>query len=91
MAPCHDCRIETLHLEPPRRSEFYMVTDEVWAAAGMGKVDGCLCIGCLEARIGRRLVPDDFPADIPMNSLDESYSRYAWWWRTPRLLDRMTR
>jgi hypothetical protein len=42
-------------------SEVYMVTDEVWRMAGLGGMDGCVCIGCLEKRIGRRLKPDDFP------------------------------
>jgi hypothetical protein len=40
--------------------ETYMVRDKVWRAAGMGPWDGCLCVGCLEKRIGRRLRPKDF-------------------------------
>jgi len=28
---------------------------------------GCLCIGCLEKRIGRRLKPKDFLRDHPFN------------------------
>jgi hypothetical protein len=59
------------------RSETYIVHDHVWKAAGMGSYDGCLCIGCLEKRIGRRLIPDDF-ADHPFNSLPG----------TPRLMER---
>jgi hypothetical protein len=35
------------------RSEVYMVKPAVWKAAGMADFDGCLCIGCLETRIGR--------------------------------------
>jgi hypothetical protein len=34
-------------------SEVYMVKPEVWKAAGLGPMDGCLCIGCLESRLGR--------------------------------------
>jgi hypothetical protein len=42
-------------------SEIYMVHSEVWAAARMGPMSGCLCIGCLETRLGRTLTPADFP------------------------------
>ena len=46
-----------------------MVHDELWAQAGMDKLGGCLCVGCLERRIGRRLVPADFKA-VPANDPD---------------------
>ena len=49
-------------------SEIYMVRDRVWAAAGMTDWGGCLCIGCLEARLGRRLKRKDFLPDHPLNS-----------------------
>jgi hypothetical protein len=49
--------------------EVYTVKNTVWKAAGMGGFDGCLCIGCLEKRIGRLLTPRDFPRDDPFNSL----------------------
>jgi hypothetical protein len=39
---------------------------------------GCLCIGCLEKRIGRRPKPKDFDPDHPFNEMPT----------TPRLLDR---
>ncbi|MBR1172982.1 hypothetical protein JQ617_03355 [Bradyrhizobium sp. KB893862 SZCCT0404] len=42
------------------RSEVYMVTARVWAKAGMSSMGGCLCVGCLETRIGRTLRPRDF-------------------------------
>jgi hypothetical protein len=42
-----------------KRSEIYMVKATIWKAARMGDFDGCLCIGCLEQRIGRRLVPKE--------------------------------
>ena len=32
--------------------EIYMVKDKIWRAAGMEPYGGCLCIGCLEKRIG---------------------------------------
>jgi hypothetical protein len=46
--------------------EVYTVTDEVWRATGLAGWGGCLCIGCLEKRIGRRLKPKDF-LDHPFN------------------------
>ena len=48
--------------------EVYMVRKGVWAKAGVKPLGGCLCIGCLERRIGRRLKPKDFP-DNPLNWL----------------------
>jgi hypothetical protein len=62
---CVDCGFDTLF-----GHEYYMVTDDVWLGAGMKKShkvgDGMLCIGCLEHRIGRQLVPEDFP-NYPIN------------------------
>ncbi len=87
-SPCADCGVETLPVDD-RRTEWYAVTDEVWAAAGMA--DGYLCIGCLEARIGRPLTAADF-ADAPLNDLARAdLMRYAWSWRTPRLVARLSR
>jgi hypothetical protein len=51
------------------KSEVYMVTEKIWKRANMGGMGGCLCIGCLEKRIGRRLKPKDFDRDHPFNSL----------------------
>src|SRR5262249_21765520 len=36
-------------------SEVYIVRDSVWKRAGMAPFGGCLCIGCLEKRLGRKL------------------------------------
>jgi hypothetical protein len=52
-------------------TEVYIVTDEVWKASGLEGWGGCLCIGCLEKRIGRRLKPADFP-DHPFNKMPGS-------------------
>jgi hypothetical protein len=41
-------------------SEVYTVRDAIWAIAGVKPFGGCLCIGCLEARLGRELEPKDF-------------------------------
>jgi hypothetical protein len=51
------------------RCEVYMVRDSVWKAAGLEPMGGCICIGCLEQRLGRRLKPKDFPRRHPFNSL----------------------
>lgn len=51
---CLDCGYHT-------SLEHYYVRDDVWYGdAGMPE-SGMLCIGCLEARIGRVLTPADFP------------------------------
>ena len=42
------------------QSEVYTVRNRIWSEAGMEPYGGCLCIGCLEKRLGRRLTPKDF-------------------------------
>lgn len=37
--------------------EDFYVHDDLWSTYG---VEGMLCIGCLETRLGRKLVPEDF-------------------------------
>jgi len=63
------------------RSEVYTVRAAVWEKAGMGLMGGCLCIGCLEKRLGRILRPKDFLRGHPFNQLPGS----------PRLLERQGR
>jgi hypothetical protein len=46
-------------------ADLFMVTKELWDSSGL---DGCACFRCLEAAIGRQLVPADFPGDIPANT-----------------------
>jgi hypothetical protein len=41
-------------------SEIYHVEDAIWKQAGMRPWNGCLCIGCIERRLGRQLRPRDF-------------------------------
>ncbi|MBA4033208.1 MAG: hypothetical protein C0480_01190 [Bradyrhizobium sp.] len=90
-ALCIDCGVDTAPDDDRRRrgartSEYYMVHNHVWLAAGMVKADPTnlgrdfLCIGCLEVRLGRRLTPDDFP-DVPVNKPDR--------WNSPRLNARL--
>jgi hypothetical protein len=66
----------TQHID--NRSEIYAVRDSVWKKAGVERMGGCLCIGCLEKRIGRSLKPKDFPRGEPLNQTPG----------TPRLLQR---
>lgn len=49
-------------------SEAYIVRSRVWEAANMDGWGGCLCIGCLENRLGRRLKPKDFDHTHVFNS-----------------------
>jgi hypothetical protein len=70
---CYDCDCAAWAM-----GEDYMVHDELWPL----EHDGFLCIGCLEARIGRRLVPTDF-TDAPANAETAGSSE--------RLLDRQGR
>jgi hypothetical protein len=50
-------------------SEVYMIREAVWAKAGMEPFGGCLCIGCLERRLGRKLKPKDFLSGHSLNGL----------------------
>ena len=59
-------------------TEMYMVRNALWLKAG--NADGCLCVGCLEARLGRKLRPKDFSKDHPFNRKGFP--------ATPRLRDR---
>jgi hypothetical protein len=45
------------------RAEIYIVRETEWAKADMQPFGGCLCIGCLEKRLGRKLKPKDFDRD----------------------------
>lgn len=58
---CHDCGVDTGKIR-----EYYMVTSEVWEASGVPELSH-LCIGCLEQRLGRRLMRTDFTR-VPMNN-----------------------
>jgi hypothetical protein len=49
-------------------SEIYVVRNRIWQQAGMRPFGGCLCIGCLEKRIGRKLTHKDFEPNHPFNT-----------------------
>ncbi len=51
---CLDCRENTSKMK-----EHYFVRTALWMDA-VGQESGMLCVGCLEARMGRTLTPDDF-------------------------------
>jgi len=63
---CLDCGVNTNFID-----EYYMVNKDVWKKSKGKK--GMLCIGCLEKRIGRRLLPEDF-TDVPVNKLPDPRS-----------------
>jgi hypothetical protein len=58
---------ESIPQEIDDRSEVYTVRESVWRAAGMAPYGGCLCIGCIEQRLGRVLKRKDFMRDHPFN------------------------
>jgi hypothetical protein len=58
-----------------------MVSDELWAAAGMAAEGGRLCVRCIERRLGRYLQPEDF-LGLPINE-PSNYS-------SPLLVSRQT-
>lgn len=60
---CSDCGVNVGNYGPESVDEYaYMVRDDVWP-------DGCrfLCVGCLEHRLGRELVREDFDWRWPIN------------------------
>jgi hypothetical protein len=63
---CVACGVDTTAI-----GEYYMVADAIWET--YGPADGCLCIGCLEDRMGRRLRPGDFQ-NAPVNGECERHS-----------------
>lgn len=72
---CVDCSEHTKY-------EHYFAQSSVWFGEAKMTEEGMLCIGCLEARIGRRLTKDDF-TDAHINDP----RRYS---KTTRLVDRLT-
>lgn len=71
---CVLCGVDTGEI-----GEYYMTTDKIWRRHG--PAHGCLCIGCLEQRMGRKLRRSDFK-DVPLNTEPD-------WSRSGRLLDRL--
>jgi hypothetical protein len=78
---CIDCGANTAPGAPTRAEvrgetvinwhsgcEIYAVQDVIWAKAGMVPLGGCLCIGCLEKRLGRELEPKDVLQEHYLNN-----------------------
>jgi len=63
---CIDCGVDVFEIH----ENAYMTTDAVWQAA---RANGPLCIGCIESRLGRTLVPDDF-GNEPINQMPDQHS-----------------
>jgi hypothetical protein len=70
------------HTHIDNDTEMYMVRNVIWKQARMKPMGGCLCIACLEKRLGRRLKPKDFDPRSPFENTDVSHHG------TPRLLNR---
>jgi hypothetical protein len=68
---CVDCLNETTFTKG--NEEYYMVHNALWLKANP-QINGMLCIGCLENRIGRRLMQADF-TDVPINQPSRSNSK----------------
>lgn len=51
---CLDCKIDTGKI-----TEHYFINTNLWMRL-VGTNKGMLCIGCLEKRLGRKLIPYDF-------------------------------
>jgi hypothetical protein len=85
---CHDCNWPTAAQDQVDRWEWYMVDKHTWkAATGGDEFVRFLCIGCLEARLGYHLIPQDF-RDLPINTEAHDGPK-AYSWRTDRLKDRL--
>jgi hypothetical protein len=62
-------------------SEVYTVRSKIWKAANIEPMGGCLCIGCLERRLGRTLTAKDFMPNHPFNTMpgtERLLARRAW-------------
>jgi len=71
--------------------EYYMLLFPLWEeVAKEEKRGGMLCIGCVEKRLGRKLVKNDFDLgrnkDGGVNNLDDTFFGP----RSSRLIDRLT-
>lgn len=84
---CADCGVDTWAI-----GEVYVVQMELWARYGVGPAwdsavnaheRACLCIGCLEQRMGRRLTRDDFTGNAVM------YEPGRYGGQSARLADRL--
>lgn len=75
MSYCRDCSLNCIDL-----NEFYMVHDEIWNSAA--NPWDILCLYCLEHRLDRVLVPEDFKKE----RINTDLKKYP---KSDRLLERM--
>lgn len=74
---CIDCGVDTSNMQ-----EYYMVQPALWKRhVPEDKNNSMLCLGCLESRMDRQLVLDDF-TDCPLN--DKEYGN-----KSNRFLNRL--
>jgi hypothetical protein len=78
---CLDCNVNTCDID-----EYYTLHDHIWLAANP-KSKGMLCIGCLEARLGRIVTRADFRPEVPINQLELNNT----FPKSSRLIDRLSR
>lgn len=52
---CLDCKVDTGKIY-----EHYFINTDTWLSV-VGSKKGMVCVGCLEKRLGRKLVSSDFP------------------------------
>lgn len=74
---CADCGKDTGTMK-----EFYFINTALWLSVMQSK-DGMLCIGCLEARLGRTLCKGDF-TNASINDLKHGSGK------SDRLVKRLT-
>lgn len=84
---CFSCGKNTFAL-----GEDYYVHDDLWYKYG---VEGVLCIGCLETRMGRKLTPEDFLYSDRRDKITKNKIKSIRTWRerinyqpSARLIDR---
>lgn len=74
---CADCEVNIKNIH-----EFHFkIKSEIWLS--VANSSECLCIGCLEIRLKRRLIPEDFPR--------ESINRVNFGKKSARLLNRLNK
>ena len=73
---CLDCGVDTGKI-----CEHYFVHTELWLSV-VANIKGMLCVGCLERRLGRKLVRKDFPKVTINNPRYEA--------KSDRLMKRLT-
>ena len=75
---CMGCKVNT-HII----NEYYMINNVLWDYVADSNHDGMLCIGCVEARLGRKLTSKDFTT-CPLNIQSIELGN-----RSERLMDRL--